>query len=288
MAISGTVSARITEADMRRLNVQHTQIDECIKLSMFAVDQLPTTNPLKKGEELLLQLVLQDARPLGLERKRIQFALVFDHARPDPTGELSRKHWPLAGKTWKYILYGSETIPVIPLSLESLGLSRDYGGQTNPMYFEPRDEAKIRPFLKGGTSPEELTTITGVDELLAAIRNHDRVIQLAPIRTTRVAEHERRIRDPWLGDALKVLYDHRCQICLHDFKPRYGVPYADTRFIQPPDQGGEVVSRNLVVMCPNHDRIIGAAGAKFEPRGMLYRFPNGLVEKLTLRDHLLS
>src|SRR3712207_7396229 len=59
--------------------------------------------------------------------------------------------------------------------------------------------------------------------------------------------------DPWLGDALKVLYDHRCQVCTHDFKPRYGVPYADTRFLQPLTDGGEPVSKNVVVVCPNHN-----------------------------------
>lgn len=273
---------------MRRLNVQHSQIEECIRLSMFAVDQLPVNPPMEKGEPLLLQLVLADARKLGLDGKRIQFALLFDHAEPDPTGEISRRHWPLAGKTWKFILYCSETIPTIPFSLDRMDLSKDYGGQTNPIYIQPQDEARIRPYLKGGTAPDALTRITSVEELLATIRSYDTVVRLAPVRTSKVSEHERRLRDPWLGDTLKVLYDHRCQICLHDFKPRYGVPYADTRFIVDPKDGGEPVSRNLLVMCPNHDRIIGAAHAEFDSRSLTYRFPNGLVEKLTLRDHLLS
>ena len=80
---------------MRRLNVQQTQIEECIRLSMFAVDMLPVNPPLQRGEELLLQLVKADAVKLGLESKRVQFALIFDHVRPDPTGEISRQHWPL-------------------------------------------------------------------------------------------------------------------------------------------------------------------------------------------------
>lgn len=96
-----------------------------------------------------------------------------------------------------------------------------------------------------------------MDELLAAIRNYDKVVRLSRPRTTRVSEHERRLRDPWLGDTLKLLYDHRCQICVHDFKPRYGVPYADTRFLTSIEEGGEPVSRNTVVLCPNQDAIIG-------------------------------
>jgi len=273
---------------MRRLNVQFSQIEECIRTSLFAVDMLPANPPLARGEELLLQLVKADATARGELGRRIQFALIFDKAVSDSTGAISREHWPNAGKTWKYILYCSETVPCIPFSLESLALSRDYSGQANPIYIEPQDGARIRPFLKGGTNPGDLLEISSVDELLTTIRNYDRVLRFEPQRTRQVREHERRLQDPWLGDALKLVYDHRCQICLNDFRPRFGLPYADTRFIVSPDQGGELTSRNTLVLCPNHNGIIGASGAEYLPRLMAYRFPNGLVEKLTLRDHLLS
>lgn len=272
---------------MRRLNVQFTQIEECIQKSMFAIDMLPRNPPLERGEELLLQLTMADARRLGKETSRIEFALIYDSYAPDPSGEISRKHWPRAEKTWKYILYCSETIPTVPFSLEDLRLSKDYSGQTNPNYIEPRDEAVIRPYLKGSTPLEQIEAIASVDALLAAIGNYDRVVTLSPVRTTRVQEHQRRLGDPWLGDALKKLYDHRCQICVHDFKPRYGVPYADTRFIKPVDDGGEPVSKNLLVLCPNHNAIVGATKAAFDRKRLAVSFPNGLVEKLTLRDHFI-
>ena len=273
---------------MRRLNVQQSQIEECIRLSMFAVDMLPVNPPLQRGEELLLQLVKADAVKLGLESKRVQFALVFDHAKPDPTGEISSQHWPLAGKTWKYILYCSDTIPTIPFSLERLPLGRDYQGQTNPIFIQPDDEALIRGYLKAPSPTEELTAVTTLDDLLLAIHNYDTIVQLSPRRTTIVAEHKRRLHDPWLGDALKSLYMHRCQICLHDFRPRYGLPYANTRFLTPLDRGGAPVSKNLVVICPNHDAIIGAAHATFDARGCAFQYPNGLVEPLELRSHLVN
>jgi hypothetical protein len=273
---------------MRRLNVQFTQIEECIRLSLFAVDTLPRNPPLERGEELLLQLVKQDAVKLGKEHQRIEFALIFDWVEPDPTGEISRRHWPKAGKTWKYILHCSETIPCVPFSLEDLPLSKSYGGQTNPMYIEPQDEAVIRPYLKRGTETRALTEIASVDGLLAVIRNYDTVLRLSPARTTRVREHERRLHDPWLSDVLKRYYEHRCQVCVHDFEPRYGVPYADTRFITQLEEGGQPVSRNLLVMCPNHNGITGAARAEFDRKRMAFKFPNGLVEKLILRDHLLA
>lgn len=74
---------------MRRLNVQFSQIEECIRKSLFAIDGLPANPPLKAGEELLLQLVKQDAVRLGKQSSRVEFALIFDHYEEDPTGEIS-------------------------------------------------------------------------------------------------------------------------------------------------------------------------------------------------------
>jgi hypothetical protein len=273
---------------MRRLNVQFSQIEECIRTSMFAVDMLPVNPPLRRGEELLLQLVKADATSLNKVDSRIEFALIFERAVPDTTGAISREHWPNAGKTWKYVLYCSETIPTIPFSLERLGLNKDYGGQTNPIYIESSDETRIRPYLKGGVQPDRLSEVASVHELLSAIRNYDRVVQLAPVQTTRVREHERRLGDPWLTDTLKLYYEHRCQICLHDFKPRYGVPFADTLFLRTGDRSDAPVSRNILVVCPNHSAIIAVARPEFDLRALAFRFSNGLVEKVMLRDHLLN
>ena len=272
---------------MRRLNVQFSQIEECIRTSLFAVDALPQHPALERGEPLLLQLTKADAARLGKDRARIEFALIFDHFVPDPTGELSRQHWPRAAKTWRYILVCSETIPTLPFSLDSLSLSRDYAGQTNPQYIEPQDAARITSYLKGGVSPAKLPELVSVHGLLAGLRNYDLVRHLSPRRTSVVQEHERVLSDPWLGDTLKVLYEHRCQICLHDFKPRYGIPYANTRFLVPLKAGGEAVSKNIVVLCPNHDAIIGTSNARFDGDALAFQFANGLVEKLMLRDHLV-
>lgn len=271
---------------MRRLNVQFSQIEECIRKSLFAIDGLPRNPPLRKGEELLLQLVMADARRLGKENRRVEFALIYDHYEPDPTGEISRRHWPDAEKTWRYVLHCSETIPTIPFTLESLDLSRRYAGQTQAVHIDPSDEEKIRPYLRGGTPVADLWSVASVDELLAAIRNYDRVLRWGPQRVDAVREHERRRMDPWLPDALKRLYNHRCQICVHDFEPRYGIPYADTRRIREGD--GTPGSMDLAVLCPNHYAIVGATGAVFDRRGLEFHYPNGLVEKLMLRDHLLS
>jgi hypothetical protein len=273
---------------MRRMNVRFAQIEECIRTSLFAIDALPRNPPLKRGEELLLQLTKDDAEERGKLKSRIEFALIFDHSKPDSDGSVSRAHWPNAGKIWAHILYCSETIPTIPFSLEGLPLSRSYSGQGNAIPIDPADEQVIRPFLQAVLEAQRLPEISNPHLLLQAIRNYDTVLRLSPPVVADVKSHTRLVREPWLGDALKTLYDHRCQVCTHDFRPRWGVAYADTMFLLSPEKGGQAVSSNLLVVCPNHGAIIKAANGRFDRRSFAFSYQNGLVEKLLLRDHLID
>lgn len=271
---------------MRRLNVRFSQIEECIRTSLFALDNLPRNPPLEKGEVLLLQLVKEDAVAMGKLDQRIEFALIFDRYSEDPLGTLSRQHWPNAGKTWRYILHCSATVPTAPFSLERLGLSQSYAGQGNAMHISSADAERIRPFLLETIQATTTAVLPNPRELLIAIRNHDQVVRLGPAPTHRVREHLRRAHDSWKPDALKVLYDHRCQICVHDFKPTYGVGYADTLLVSVP-RDDRVLSTDLLVACPNHRAIVEETKASFDRDALSFTFPNGLVERLVLRDHFL-
>lgn len=273
---------------MRRLNVRFSQIEECIQKALFAVDALPRNPPLQPGELLLLQLVKEDASRLGKLDARVEFALVFDHAEADPTGERSRAHWPDAGKTWRHILVCRDTVPAIPFSLSNLDLSSDYSGQGQCLYVSESDASIIRGYFDSIPNPENLHVVAGPRQLLQALRNYDTVVRLSPPRVAEVKRHERRLSSPWLSDTLKLYYHHRCQICVHDFTPRYGVPYADTRFLVKLSEGGEPVSANTLVICPNHNAIIGAAEARFDHHLLEFEYVNGLREPLLLKDHLLG
>jgi hypothetical protein len=158
---------------LQRLNVRQSQIQECIEKSLFAVDRFPN---FQAGEILLLQLVKEEARNLGKLRSRIEFALIYDHYEIDHTGEISRLHWPLAGKTWKYILFCSKTIPVVPFAMEELALSTDYGGQTNPIRIQPEDEELIWPYIWGKSTGYEMRDTFGPSLIKETIANYD-VIQ---------------------------------------------------------------------------------------------------------------
>jgi hypothetical protein len=258
----------------------------------------PRNPELQPGELLLLQLEKHEAEMLGKLESRIDFALIFDHLEHDPTGTTSRLNWPQAIQAWPYIVHCSAAVPTIPFSLELLNLSTDYGGQQNPRYIQPEDEKIILQFLQWnlGETPEpekqiipstELTQTFGPERTLKAIYNHDRIVTLRQPakRTVTVKRFE---RNQSLADALKSYYEHRCQICCQDFLPIYGVPVADTHHIHYLRKGGPDVSGNIVVVCPNHHRVIHATDSHFNRQTLTYEYPNGLHEQLKLTDHFIN
>jgi len=267
---------------VQRLNVKQSQIRECIEKSLFAVDRLPH---LQKGEVLLLQLVKQEAIPTGKLHSRIEFALLYDHYEIDHTGEISKRHWPFAGKTWKYILYCSQTIPTVPFSLEDLPLYEDYGGQTNPRPISPEDEALLRPCIWGKMSGYELRDNFGPTLVRETIANYDVIIHKETPRKVLIPEHEEYYRDPLLSESLKSIYDHRCQVCGMNFRIKYDEPFAETHHIHPLGEGGLDIGANVIVICPNHHRIIHHTNPDFDRSKLLYKYPNGLEERLILADH---
>jgi len=267
---------------VQRLNVRQSQIRECIEKSLFAIDQTPH---FQKGEILLLQLVKDEARDIGKLHARIEFALVYDHYEFDHTGEISRQHWPQAGKTWKYILVCSDTIPTIPFSLEAIPLSRNYAGQTNPIAISPADETVISPYIWGKMTGYDLRDTFGPSLVKETLGNYDVISRPGKQLKIIVPEHEEYYRDQNLSESLKAIYDHRCQVCGMNFKIKYDEPFAETHHINPLSQGGADISKNIIVICPNHHRIIHKTNAEFDCTKLLYRYPNGYEERLVLADH---
>ena len=267
---------------LQRLNVKQTQISECIENSMFAVDLLPR---FQKGEILLLQLVKSQARDLGKIHARIEFALIYDHYETDYTGEISRRHWPLAGKTWRYILFCSKTIPTVPFSLEDLPLLANYAGRTNPRAIIPEDERLILPHIWGNLGGYKLRDTFGPTLVREAVANYDvTVLGKEPIKII-IPEHEEYDRDQFLAESLKSVYDHRCQICGMNFRIKYDEPFSETHHIRPLSENGLDIGENIIVTCPNHHRIIHKTNPTFDRSKLLYRYPNGLEERLILPDH---
>jgi hypothetical protein len=263
---------------------------------MFALSENPRNPGLQPGEPLLLQLVMTDARRLGKIHHRINFALIFDRIERDYDGSISRRHWPNEGRTWKWIVYGSSTVPTIPFSLEDLNLTKSYTGQDNARYIVPEDQAHIQPLLLWSLAqqpdryrqivdPAAIAETFGTDRTLEGVFNHDRIVLLEPARRQSFVR-EGPLRNEWLAESLRSYYANRCQVCGHDFEPRYGTGFSEAHHIQYLSEGGPDVSGNIVVLCPNHHRIIHKSHAQFDRTDFSYQFPNGLKEPLILPDHL--
>ena len=133
---------------MRRLNVKASQLDACVRHSMFALATQPEQPKMQRREVLLLQLVKNDARVLGKLKSRIEWALLFHHIVRDSDGSKCREYWPDADKEWSWLLSCSESIRVArPFSLENLHLIEDYGGQDNARLINRKDAAMILPYI---------------------------------------------------------------------------------------------------------------------------------------------
>lgn len=94
--------------------------------------------------------------------------------------------------------------------------------------------------------------------------------------------------DKKLIDNLKNLYNFQCQICRKKFFNEYTVEIAEAHHIKPFIESFDNDSDNLLILCPNHHRLIHKAKPKFSRRNLLFRYPNGYEEKLLLNRHLRS
>jgi len=71
-----------------------------------------------------------------------------------------------------------------------------------------------------------------------------------------------------------------------NFRIKYDEPFSETHHIEPLAEGGFDTAGNIVVVCPNHHRIIHKTKPNFNRSRLLYKYPNGLEERFVLADHL--
>ena len=95
-------------------------------------------------------------------------------------------------------------------------------------------------------------------------------------------------RDRQLVRQIHDLYSGRCQLCGFDSPLVYGVPSAEAHHVVYLSRGGDDVLDNMVLLCPNHHKVIHRTDATFDYRRLTFLFPNGRAEPLCLNQHLRS
>ena len=92
--------------------------------------------------------------------------------------------------------------------------------------------------------------------------------------------------DRAIGENLKLLYEYKCQICGENFGNRYGARIVETHHIEPFVKSLNNNADNIVIICPNHHRIIHIINPIFDIEKLIFLYPNGLEENLSINKHL--
>ncbi|MCL1987634.1 MAG: HNH endonuclease [Firmicutes bacterium] len=117
-----------------------------------------------------------------------------------------------------------------------------------------------------------------LEMLLAKEENSEIIIKTA---TTKIRKLDRSI-----GNALKVAYNFKCQICEMDIGKLYGAKVLDTHHIEYFSVSMNNNASNIMVICPNHHSIIHATNPIFDKKNLIFQYPNGYNEGLKLNLHL--
>src|SRR5574342_312308 len=109
--------------------------------------------------------------------------------------------------------------------------------------------------------------------------NYKEVDDSARIETKEQIVKVRRL-DRAIGESLKLFYGYRCQICGDNFAKKYDCIIAEAHHIVFFVSSLNNDASNIIVLCPNHHRIIHKANPIFEREKYSFIYQNGLEEKL--------
>lgn len=76
-------------------------------------------------------------------------------------------------------------------------------------------------------------------------------------------------------DALKKRYNYACQLCGEPINPCYGVRYVEAHHIEYFSLTQDSRPENIVLVCPNHHKLIHVSGARFDRVLKAFIYHNG-------------
>jgi len=102
----------------------------------------------------------------------------------------------------------------------------------------------------------------------------------------RVGIQNIRVYDRRIPDGLKRLYGYRCQICGVTATIAYHVDVSEAHHIEYFTKSMNNNPQNIVILCPDHHRIIHKAHAIFNRDYHAFEYENAKTDKLMLNLHL--
>lgn len=154
-------------------------------------------------------------------------------------------------------------------------------------------QRKIAFFTTDMPDVWEVETFDATDNMALAdsLRQIDELTYEQNDPTSTIVEKFKRVKlrvlDRSIGDNLKQLYEYRCQVCGQAIGRLYGAqPIVDAHHIEPFTVHQNNNFDNIMILCPNHHRIIHACHGEFHKQSHDIWYPNGLREPLALNLHL--
>lgn len=114
--------------------------------------------------------------------------------------------------------------------------------------------------------------------------NYKKVDNSARIETKTQIMKIRRL-DRAIGESLKLFYNNKCQICGNNFADRYGCLIVESHHLDHFVRSLNNNADNIVILCPNHHRVMHKVNPIFERKKFSFMYSNGLEEKLILNKH---
>lgn len=100
------------------------------------------------------------------------------------------------------------------------------------------------------------------------------------------AETNIRRLDTRIPNQLKRIYQHRCQICGATAEVMYGVDVSEAHHIQYFTKSFNNNAKNIIILCPDHHRIVHKAHAVFNYDTHCFEYENAHIDTLCYNIHL--
>jgi 5-methylcytosine-specific restriction protein A len=117
--------------------------------------------------------------------------------------------------------------------------------------------------------------------------NYNKIDSYARIEERRQIIKIRKL-DRAIGENLKLLYNYRCQICGDNFGYKYGANIVESHHIENFVTSLNNNADNILIVCPNHHRVIHKVMPIFDKESLSFHYPNGFEEKIIVNKHLFT
>ena len=95
-----------------------------------------------------------------------------------------------------------------------------------------------------------------------------------------------RLYNHGIPDKLKELYAFRCQICGLGAEDTFGYKIVEAHHINPFSVSLNNDSSNIIILCPNHHRLMHKANPSFNRQTKAFVYANGIQENLKYNLHI--